>query len=170
MAGITLTSKESKYNFWNFLIKGIKQSHEGLYKSILPQDAVFPCFHTTLLDFQGSSDLDCHICILDEVSLFFYQAKAKAVSSNASAPPAIIMTRHPPPVTIFPIFRWRPLFVSGIPVEREMFDFILVIPSARFQEKPPFPMIYLPFIILGLKESFHTKSSKVTTCHEHISC
>ena len=50
-----------------------------------------------------------------------------------------------PPVTIFPIFLCRPVFVNGIPVAREIFDLALVTPRARFIEKPPrFAMLDLP--------------------------
>jgi hypothetical protein len=45
--------------------------------------------------------------------------------------------RHPPPVTIRPILRCRPLLVSGIPILLEILDFAAEIPTARFQEKPP---------------------------------
>ena len=56
---------------------------------------------------------------------------------------ATIGNKHPPPVTIFPIFRCLPLLVKGIPVFREIFCFTRVTPTARFQEKPPrFGMIF----------------------------
>lgn len=50
-----------------------------------------------------------------------------------------------PPVTIFPIFLCRPDFVNGMPVARDIFDFTLVTPRARFIENPPrFAILYLP--------------------------
>jgi len=59
------------------------------------------------------------------------------------AAPARIITRHPPPVTIFPTLRCRPLLVQGIPVARDIRDFARVIPVARFHEKPPLFMLRL---------------------------
>ncbi len=53
------------------------------------------------------------------------------------AMPTPIMTRHPPPVTILPIFRCRPLLVNGIPIEREILDLAAEIPTNLFHEKPP---------------------------------
>ena len=48
-----------------------------------------------------------------------------------------IVTRHPPPVTILPIFLCRPLFVSGIPIVRETLDLAADIPTNLFHENPP---------------------------------
>ena len=45
--------------------------------------------------------------------------------------------KQPPPVTILPIFLWRPDFVKGIPVALLIFRFALVTPMALFQENPP---------------------------------
>ena len=58
----------------------------------------------------------------------------------------MIMTigkRHPVFVTILPIFRWRPLFVNGIPIDLEMLAFLLEIPVALFNENPPSPILRL---------------------------
>lgn len=45
---------------------------------------------------------------------------------------SIVDNKHPP-VTILPIFRCRPAFVSRIPVARDIRLFAAVIPIARFQ-------------------------------------
>ena len=50
---------------------------------------------------------------------------------------ARIGIKHPPPVIIFPTLRCRPDVVSGMPVARDIFDFIRVTPVARLHEKPP---------------------------------
>ena len=47
---------------------------------------------------------------------------------------SIVDNKHPP-VTILPIFRCRPAFVSGIPVARDIRLFAAEIPVARFQLK-----------------------------------
>ena len=60
----------------------------------------------------------------------------KAMAETAS-PSTSIGTRHPPPVMALPTFRWRPLLVSGIPVDLEILDFARVTPVARFHENPP---------------------------------
>ncbi len=51
--------------------------------------------------------------------------------------PSPIMIRQPPPVTILPILRSRPLFVSGMPIVREIRDLAAEIPTNRFHENPP---------------------------------
>src|SRR5580704_1356072 len=51
-------------------------------------------------------------------------------------------TRHPPPETILPSFRWRPLLVSGMPIRRDSRALAAEIPTARFQEKPPKPILF----------------------------
>lgn len=44
------------------------------------------------------------------------------------------------PKTICPIFRWRPLLVSGIPIRRDSRALAADRPIARLQEKPPKPI------------------------------
>jgi hypothetical protein len=56
---------------------------------------------------------------------------------NRIAMPITKGTKHPPPVTIAPIFLCRPLSVSGIPMDREILDLAAEIPRNRFQENPP---------------------------------
>lgn len=56
---------------------------------------------------------------------------------NPAAASIRIGSRQPPPVTILPTLRCRPLFVSGIPVALEILDLARVTPIARFQENPP---------------------------------
>jgi hypothetical protein len=51
-----------------------------------------------------------------------------------------------------PTFRWRPDFDHGIPVARDTLRFAFVIPTARFQLKPP--------VFIGL--SFHRLRGTVT--------
>jgi len=67
------------------------------------------------------------------------------MSKRGTSPPTMIITKHPPPVTALPIFRCRPLLVSGIPVARDMLDLALVIPTSRFHENPPLFILGLPF-------------------------
>jgi hypothetical protein len=50
---------------------------------------------------------------------------------------------HPPPVTIRPIFLWRPDRVRGMPVALEIRLLALETPVSRFQEKPP-PFMWAP--------------------------
>ena len=62
-----------------------------------------------------------------------------------------VVIAQPPPVTILPTFLCLPLFVSGIPVVLDTFDFALVIPVALFQENPPLFITYLfPFLVSAL--------------------
>jgi hypothetical protein len=59
--------------------------------------------------------------------------------------------KHPPPVTILPIFLCLPDFVNGIPICLDSLDLAADKPEARFHEKPPL-FIKLPshfFIILS---------------------
>jgi len=47
------------------------------------------------------------------------------------------ITRHPPPLTILPIFLSRPLLVKGIPIDRESRDLAAEIPRNLYHENPP---------------------------------
>jgi hypothetical protein len=60
-----------------------------------------------------------------------------AIISKGTRPAIMIITKHPAPVTALPIFRCRPLLVSGIPIDRESLDFAAEMPTARFHENPP---------------------------------
>jgi len=60
------------------------------------------------------------------------------------------MTKHPPPVTIRPIFLSRPLLVSGMPIDRKIRDLAAEIPENLLQENPPrFILFLLPNIDEG---------------------
>jgi hypothetical protein len=66
-------------------------------------------------------------------------------------------TRHPPPVTIFPILRCLPLFVRGIPVVRDIFVFIFVTPKRRLIDNPPLFILCL-FLCSCITHSLLTDS------------
>jgi len=71
--------------------------------------------------------------------------------------PIQIVIRHPPPVTILPIFLCLPLLVRGIPIERDIFDFAEEIPINRFHEKPPlFIFVFPP----GINAKYDTRHEK----------
>jgi len=59
--------------------------------------------------------------------------------------PRLIMIRQPPPVTMRPILRSRPLLVSGMPMDLEILDFAAEIPTNLFHENPP---KFILFILL----------------------
>lgn len=75
----------------------------------------------------------------------YISLKTKIARAAGIAIPMPNVTRHPPPVTILPIFRCRPLLVSGMPMAREILDLAAEIPTNLFHEKPPrFMSIFLP--------------------------
>lgn len=59
-------------------------------------------------------------------------------------------TRHPPPVTILPIFCWRPLLVNGMPMDRDILLLAAEIPTNLRQENPP-QFMSAPFYGLPIK-------------------
>jgi hypothetical protein len=61
-----------------------------------------------------------------------------------------IEIKHPPPVTILPIFLCLPDFVVGIPVAFAIFLFAFVIPVALFQlnDSPSIPVL-VPFFLVN---------------------
>ena len=71
-----------------------------------------------------------------------------SLASSATVPhthgPATSTTRQPPPVTIRPILRSRPLFVNGTPIARDSRAFAALTPVNRFHEKPPLFISCLP--------------------------
>jgi hypothetical protein len=51
--------------------------------------------------------------------------------------------KHPPQVTILPIFLSLPLLVSGMPMDREIRDLAAEIPKNLFHENPPRFILFL---------------------------
>ena len=75
--------------------------------------------------------------------------------------PIRITTMQPPPVTILPIFLCLPLLVNGIPMDREILDFVLEIPINRFHENPP---LFIFTILNDAHSQALTKSITVLIC------
>jgi hypothetical protein len=77
------------------------------------------------------------------MNLFYHQKLSKRIKGASTNKERDI--EQPPPVTIFPIFLCLPLFVRGIPIDRDNLDLARVIPTALFQEKPPYPILKPPY-------------------------
>jgi hypothetical protein len=76
-----------------------------------------------------------------------HHAIRSATRQNGMATLIASATRHPPPETSLPSFRWRPLLVSGIPMRRDNRALAAERPIARFHENPPRFISVLPMIL-----------------------